>query len=135
MIQVGDTYSLEYQFTQQQVNSFCEVTGDNNPVHYDADYAATTPFKVPIIHGFLGGSVFSRVFGTMFPGEGTIYLKQEMNFLRPMYVDTLYTAQFEVLEVIAEKNRIRVSTKVSNVEGKETISGEAIVQNPKVTEA
>lgn len=135
MIQVGDTYSLEYQFSQQQVNAFCEVTGDNNPVHYDADYAATTPFKVPIIHGFLGGSVFSRVFGTMFPGEGTIYLKQEMNFLRPMYVDTLYNARFEVLEVIAEKNRIRVSTKVSNAEGKETISGEAIVQNAKVTEA
>jgi acyl dehydratase len=76
MIQKGETYSHEFKFTQNEVNQFAEVTGDKNPVHTDAEYAAKTMFKRPIMHGMLSASLFSKVFGTLFPGEGTIYLKQ-----------------------------------------------------------
>src|SRR5881628_2176648 len=104
MIEVNQTYKHEFQFSQDEVNRFAEVTGDRNPVHTDAAYAATTLFKRPIMHGMLGASLFSKVFGTLFPGEGTIYLKQSLNFLRPMYVDTKYTAEFTVKEVVKEKS-------------------------------
>jgi len=64
-----DEYRLTFSYSQEQVNKFAEVTGDNNPLHLDEEYAATTMFKRPIMHGFLGGSVFSKIFGTLFPGE------------------------------------------------------------------
>src|SRR5215212_6070923 len=105
MIQPNQTYTHEFQFSQDEVNRFAEATGDKNPVHLDANYAAKTMFKRPIMHGMLSASLFSKVFGTMFPGEGTIYLKQSLNFLKPMYVDTKYTAEFMVKEVVKEKNR------------------------------
>ena len=73
---VGLSYEHEFSFSQDSVKRFAEVTGDNNPIHLDSVYAATTPFKKPIMHGFLSGSIFSKVFGTIYPGEGTIYLKQ-----------------------------------------------------------
>lgn len=130
MIKTGDTYSHEFQFSQEEVNQFAQVTGDKNPVHTDAAYAATTMFKKPIMHGMLSASLFSKVFGTLFPGEGTIYLKQSLSFLRPMYVDTAYEAHFTVKEVIAEKNRAVVETLIKDkATGTLCTSGEATVMN------
>jgi acyl dehydratase len=130
MIKTGDTYSHEFQFSQEEVNQFAQVTGDKNPVHTDAAYAATTMFKKPIMHGMLSASLFSKVFGTLFPGEGTIYLKQSLSFLRPMYVDTAYEAHFTVKEVVAEKNRAVVETIIKDkATGTLCTSGEATVMN------
>ena len=130
---VGDTFRHTFSFTQAQVALFAEVTGDTNPLHLDEQYAATTAFKRPIMHGFLGGSIFSKVFGTLFPGEGTVYLSQTMKFLRPMYVNTEYEAVFTVKEVNYEKNLATVSTQMlDKATQKVTIDGEASVMNKTV---
>ena len=82
------------------------------------------------MHGFLGGAIFSKVFGTLFPGEGTIYLKQSMAFVKPMFVDTEYEAVFTVRELIKEKNRAIIDTIINEVStGDATIKGEATVMN------
>jgi len=130
MIQKGDTYSHEFKFTQNEVNQFAEVTGDKNPVHTDAEYASKTMFKRPIMHGMLSASLFSKVFGTLFPGEGTIYLKQSLNFLKPMYVETDYVAEFKVLDIIPDKNRAIVESIIKDKNtGLVCTSGEATVMN------
>jgi acyl dehydratase len=130
MIENGQTYTHEFSFTQEEVNRFAEVTGDKNPVHIDADYAAKTMFKRPIMHGMLGASLFSKVFGVLFPGEGTIYLKQSLSFMRPMYVSTSYEAVFTVKEVIKDKNRAVIETLIKDKEsGQVCTSGEATVMN------
>jgi acyl dehydratase len=130
MIENGQTYTHEFSFTQEEVNRFAEVTGDKNPVHIDADYAAKTMFKRPIMHGMLGASLFSKVFGVLFPGEGTIYLKQSLSFMRPMYVSTNYEAVFTVKEVIKDKNRAVIETLIKDKEsGQVCTSGEATVMN------
>lgn len=130
MIDQGTTYNHTFRFTQKEVELFAQVTGDKNPVHLDADYAAKTMFKRPIMHGFLGGSVYSKIFGTLFPGEGTIYLKQSMAFMRPMFVDTDYEVRMTVKEVNKEKHRAIVETvTVDKNTGDVVISGEATVMN------
>lgn len=129
-IEAGTIYTHEFSFTQDEVIQFANVTGDKNPVHLDAEYAAKTMFKKPIMHGFLGGSVFSKVFGTLFPGEGTIYLKQSMSFMRPMYVNTIYEVRMTVKDVNKEKHRANVETNiVDKATGDVVISGEATVMN------
>lgn len=130
MIKVGEIFTHDFKFSQDEVNRFAEVTGDKNPVHLDADYAAKTMFKRPIMHGMLSASLFSKVFGTLFPGEGTIYLKQSLSFLKPMYVDTDYVAVFTVKEVIGDKNRATVETLIKDKNtGLVCTSGEATVLN------
>lgn len=130
MIEVNQTYSHDFSFSQTEVNQFAQVTGDKNPVHTDADYAAKTMFKRPIMHGMLSASLFSKVFGTLFPGEGTIYLKQSLNFLKPMYVDVTYEAVFTVKEVLKDKNRAIVETVIKDkTTGNVCTSGEATVMN------
>lgn len=130
MIAKDQTYTHDFRFSQDEVNRFAEVTGDRNPVHTDAEYAAKTMFKRPIMHGMLSASLFSKVFGTLFPGEGTIYLKQSLNFLKPMYVETDYVAEFIVKDVIKDKNRAIIETLIKDkTTNLVCTSGEAVVMN------
>jgi acyl dehydratase len=131
-METGTIYTHKFSFSQEEVNRFAEVTGDNNPIHLSAEYAEKSIFKKPIMHGFLGASIFSKVFGTLFPGEGTIYLKQSMSFLKPMYVNQEYEAVFTIKEIIAGKNRALIETKIVESETNNiTITGEALIQNAK----
>lgn len=126
MAQVGDTFSHTFSFTQEQVNTFAEISGDKNPIHLDAEYAANTVFKKPIIHGIFSASIFSKYFGTVWPGEGSIYLSQTMQFLRPMYVDTEYELQAVIKEIIPAKNIAVIECKiVDKTTKKATMTGVA----------
>ena len=125
----GNNFKYPFRFSQQDVLNFAEATGDKNPIHLDEEYAGKSIFKQRIIHGFLGGSIFSKVFGTVFPGEGTIYLKQEMTFFRPMYIDTDYTATFTTLEIYPDEGKALIKTEIFNDQNKITISGEALIKN------
>ncbi|MCU0443829.1 MAG: MaoC family dehydratase [Microscillaceae bacterium] len=130
MLEINDSFQHSFKFSQAEVVQFAQVTGDNNPIHLDTEYAQTTAFKQPIMHGFLGGSIFSKVFGTMFPGEGSIYLKQSMEFLRPMFVDTEYEATFIVKDINRDKHRATFETIIRDkATQKETIRGEALIMH------
>jgi acyl dehydratase len=130
MIQLNQVYRHEFNFSQAEVVKFAEVTGDHNPIHLDAEYAKNTVFKQPIMHGFLGGSVFSKVFGTLFPGEGSVYLRQSMEFLRPMLAGQTYEAVFTVKEINAEKHRAVIETIIyDKTTQKATLKGEAEIMN------
>ena len=130
MIGLNQVYTHHFQFTQENVIQFAKVTGDNNPLHLDAEYASHTRFKRPIIHGMLGASIFSKILGTVFPGEGSIYLKQSLIFVKPMYVHTAYQAIFTVVAMIIEKNRIVIKTEIKEKEvGMLCITGEATIVN------
>lgn len=129
-METGETHRHRFRFTQADVLKFAEVSGDDNPLHLDPDFAARTIFKKPIMHGFLGGSVFSKIIGTQFPGYGSIYLKQSMEFLRPMFVDVDYEAVFTIKSIDSERHTAEMTTELIDPEtGKVTTRGEATVMN------
>ncbi len=122
----GEQYQHEFEFSQEEVNAFAELTGDKNPVHIDKAYAEKTMFKTPIMHGFLGGSIISKVSGTLVPGEGTIYLSQNMKFIRPMLPGRKYRCEIEVTAVDETKNRGHLNTTIVDAEtGKTCLAGTA----------
>lgn len=126
---IGDFKVASFHFTQDDVINFSEISGDKNPIHLDLEFAKKTVFKRPIIHGFLGGSIFSKIIGTDFPGKGTIYLRQNMSFRKPMYVEETYTAKVEIAEKYPEKNQALLVTTIINNDGEFIIKGEALVLN------
>ena len=81
-MKIGSLYFEDFIISQEDVNVFADISGDKNPLHLDPLYAEKTLFKKPIIPGFLSSSRFSKVLAMNFPGEGTIYLSQEMRFLK-----------------------------------------------------
>ena len=128
--EVGNLFEYQFVITQEQVSKFAEISGDNNPIHFDNDFAANTIFKKPIIHGIFSSSVFSKYFGMINPGKGTIYLKQSIEFLRPMYVDIQYKATFKIISIDTIKSKAIFETCIFDTNtNKKCISGEAEIMN------
>lgn len=122
------TWQHEFKFTQSDVDVFAQVTGDTNPIHLDEEYASTSVFGRRVIHGALSNSIFSKVFGTINPGLGTIYLSQNSSFKAPMYTDTDYIAYFEEIER-KETGIVFVKTEIRDKNtNKITISGDAVLK-------
>ncbi|HEY0110285.1 MAG TPA: MaoC family dehydratase [Fibrella sp.] len=117
-MQTNDTHQHAFRFSQEDVIDFARVTGDNNPLHLDADFAAQTPFKRPIIHGMLGACIFTKVLGTEFPGSGSVYLAQTLEFLRPMFVDTDYEVTFTVQSTDSAKHIAQILGEIRDVQTK-----------------
>jgi acyl dehydratase len=123
----GDRAELTRVVDQDDIAAFIDAVGDYNPVHSDFAYAAGTPFKVPIAPGIFTAGLISAVIGTELPGPGAIYLSQSLKFVKPVKAGDTITARVEVIEVIRERNRIRLQTVCVNQHGEEVLSGEAWV--------
>jgi len=132
MIKIGDVFTNDFSYTQEQVNLYAQISGDTNPLHVNAEVGKASMFEKNIIHGHFSASVFTKIFGVMLHGEGHIYMKQNTTFLKPMFVDTPYRAIITVKEIFPEKNRVLYETKVIDVAtGADTITGEALLMNKK----
>ena len=126
-IQVGQKAQVSRKFTEHDVGEFAELSLDFNPVHLDPEFAEKSMFGQRIVHGMLVSSLFSGLLGKHLPGEGKIYLGQDLKFKKPVYLDQEVTATVEVIEVREDKPIIKLSTTCVNDEGEVVISGEAVV--------
>lgn len=128
-LKLGQEASLTKTVTEADIKGFAEISGDKNPVHLDAAYAAGTMFKERIAHGILSASYISAVFGMELPGPGAIYISQTLNFKGPVKIGDAVTATVKVAELIEGKRRARFETKCT-VNGKPVVDGEAVLMVP-----
>ncbi|RZU46790.1 acyl dehydratase [Fluviicoccus keumensis] len=129
---VGQGGSLSRTLTAADIHDFARVSGDVNPAHLDAAYAAATPFKVVIGHGMWSGALISCLLGTRFPGPGTIYLEQTLKFHRPVHVGDTVTVTLTVLEKEERRKKVVLDCQVANQDGVVVVSGQATVMAPTV---
>ena len=130
-IKIGDTAEFTKTVSESDIYLFAGVTGDFNPAHINEAYAEKTFFKTRIAHGMLLAGFISAVLGCQLPGPGGIYIRQELNFLAPVRIGDTITARAEVLEVMPEKNRVRLKTSCINQKGTVVVDGEAVASPPK----
>ncbi|MBQ9989698.1 MAG: MaoC family dehydratase [Lachnospiraceae bacterium] len=130
-IQLGDSASFSKTVTESDVTLFAGISGDFNPAHLDAEYAKNSMFGQRIAHGMLSAGFISNVLGNQLPGQGTIYLGQELKFLKPVFLGDTVTATVTVTERIVEKNRLKLETNVTNQRNEVVITGTATVMPPK----
>ena len=128
-LSVGQEESLSTTVSEADIVAFAEISGDKNPVHIDAQYAASTMFKERIAHGMLSAAYISAVFGMKLPGPGAIYISQTLNFKAPVKIGDTVVTTVKVIELIAEKKRARFET-VCSVDGKAVVQGEAVLMVP-----
>ena len=130
-IKVGDQAAVSKTISESDVYLYAGITGDLNPAHVNEAYAEQTFFKTRIAHGMLSAGFVSAILGMHLPGPGTIYLHQTLSFKAPVKIGDTLTARVEVLEVISDKNRLRLQTVCENQEGTVVLDGEALVSPPK----
>lgn len=125
----GMVESFAKTVTERDIQLFGEVSGDINPVHFDEDFARTTPFKTRIAHGVLSASYISTILGMKMPGPGTIFMSLTTRFKAPVRIGDTVTATCTVREVVAEKRRV-IFDCVCKVGDTVVVEGEAMVMPP-----
>ena len=132
-LNIGQSAESSRTVTQEDIVAFAALSGDRNAVHLDPDFAAKTPFKGVIAHGMLSASYISAILGTRLPGEGTIYLGQNLSFLAPVRPGDVVVTTVTIKET-REKGRSRgevVCQTTAKVGDVTVLTGEATVMVPK----
>ena len=114
---------------QPEVASFAELSGDYNPLHFSKEFATTTVFGEPIVHGMLTASLISTVIGSHMPGPGCIYVRQELRFKAPVKAGDYVTARATVEALDPEKKRVTFNTTCM-VGDTVVVEGKAVIQVP-----
>ncbi len=128
-LRVGLSASFAKTITETDIVLFAAVSGDNNALHVNAEYAATTMFKSRIAHGMLSASVISAAIANKLPDPGSIYLSQSLRFVAPVRAGDTVHALIVVKEIIPTRSRVVLGTDCT-VNGGVVISGEAMVLLP-----
>jgi 3-hydroxybutyryl-CoA dehydratase len=111
-LEIGMSASYAKTISESDVYTFAGISGDNNPIHINAEYAATTMFKDRIVHGMFSAALISTVAGTRLPGPGSIYVDQEIKFKAPVYIGDTAKAILTVTEIDERRRRVKLKTDV-----------------------
>lgn len=123
----GEKASRTTIITDEMIRTFAALTGDNNPVHLDDTYAATTRFGRRIAHGMIAAGLISAALANDLPGPGTVYLSQTLKFKAPVYPGDTITTTVEVKTIRPDKPIATLGTVCKNQEGVVVLEGEAVV--------
>jgi 3-hydroxybutyryl-CoA dehydratase len=125
----------EFEFTntflEDAVATFAHLSQDKNPIHLDKEYAKNSIFKKRVVHGVLLVSMFSKIFGTIYPGNGGIYLSQTSKFTRPAFIGDEIRAKVKLISYNNEKRRGVFLCEAFNPQNKLVVVGEAEILFPK----
>ncbi len=127
-IKIGDKTEFRHQITREDIQKFIDLTGDDNKIHTNNDFAKNTPLKTTVAHGMLGASFISTVIGTKLPGDGALWLSQSLNFLRPVRVNDEITVIAEVIKVDKRRSIIELETVIHNQHKQDVVTGNAKVK-------
>lgn len=122
---VGQIATRSMTITQEHVESYAKITGDYNPLHFDADFAAQTKFGRLVAQGGITTGLLHALVAMDMPGPGTVFLSQEWKFTAPVYIGDTIVANAEVLSVHGTKPVTQLKIDVVRDDGETVLQGEA----------
>jgi 3-oxoacyl-[acyl-carrier protein] reductase len=127
-IKEGDSQSLVKLITEADIRRFVEMTGDDNPLHVNPEYASFTSFKEIVVHGMLGASFISTVIGTKLPGPGALWVSQAMEFILPVRLGDTLTITCTVLRKHPRDRLLELENRIANQHGQTVLTGQGKVK-------
>ena len=124
---VGARATWTRTFTPESVELFARITGDRNPLHFDAGFAGATRLGRPVVQGGLTTGLFNALVAMRLPGAGSVFLHQQWDYPAPVYVGDKVTAEAEVVEARADKPITRLRCVARRQDGTEVLRGECVV--------
>ena len=122
---VGQRASRRLTLTANHVRTFAELSGDRNPLHFDAAFAARTKFGRLVVQGGLTTGLLHALVAMDMPGPGTVFLSQNWRFTAPVYIDDTITAEAEVVSVHPSKPVTQLRVQITRSDGTTVLEGEA----------
>lgn len=122
---IGQEITEEKIFLKEEVDAFAEITGDNNPLHIDEEYAKKSRFGKTIVHGILVVGLVSKIIGTQLPGKGSIYMEQSVQFRKPVYIGEKVIVKVKIIDMDMSGKIISLETDVFDSSGNYAVKGKA----------
>lgn len=113
-IYIGQTAIVEHQITQSDISKFVELSGDDNKLHVNKDFAARTSFHRPVVHGMIGASFISTLIGTKLPGDGSLWFSQTLEFLLPARIGDIITVKGEIIAKNDKERSVEMKVDIIN---------------------
>lgn len=129
-IRIGDSASFGKTLTEADVYQFSGILGNFNPIHVNSVFAAKTPFKSRLVPSMLVASLVSKVLGTQLPGNGTVNLSQDMEFLSPVFIGDTIEAKIVVTRIDGKNRHVCFDIECTNQSGEVVATGETVVMPP-----
>ncbi len=129
-LKIGDTYDFHRFISEEDVWTFARITGDDNPLHVDAEYAENTRFGDRIVHGVFLLGLISKVLGRDFPGPGSVAVSISCRFLRPVRVNSEVRVSVKIVEKLEQRRYVKAETFVFTDANKKALVGEATIIPP-----
>lgn len=123
-ISIGMKANASHTITDEKIKAFATISEDFNPIHLDEEYAKNSKFGRRIAHGAMVTSFFSALFAMELPGAGSIYVSQNTQFKKPVFLDDKVLAEIEVIDIDMQRKRVYFKTTCF-VKDIEVLSGKA----------
>jgi acyl dehydratase len=127
LAEVGDVARRSRRISERDIELFTELTGDRNPLHYDAEAAERSRFGGLIVQGGVTSGLLNAVVAEDLPGPGSVFLHVDWNFRAPVRPGDEITAEVEVLEVREDKPLTTLKTTIVDQDGTVVLDGTALV--------
>src|SRR3954447_3768721 len=124
---VGTRATVTRTFTDEDVEMFAVLSGDRNPLHFDASFAASTRVGALVVQGGLTTGLFNRIVAMQLPGPGSVFLHQEWDYPAAVYIGDTVTAEVEVTDARADKPITRLTCVARRADGTEVLRGTCVV--------
>ena len=125
-LKIGQTAMRSNTLTQAHVDKYAEITGDRNPLHFDAQFVSKTKFGRLVVHGGLTSGVLNALVAEDMPGPGTVFMSMDLKFTAPVYIGDTITATAEVLEVHESKPICTLAVRIARADGETVLSGKTV---------
>ena len=126
-LEVGQRASRELAVDEEMVSKYAEITGDYNPLHFDAEFAAKTRFGRLMAQGGIATGLLHALVAMEMPGPGSVFMRQSWSFPAPVYIGDTLRAEATVKSVRAKRNMAELEFEVKNQNGTVVLNGEALV--------
>jgi 3-oxoacyl-[acyl-carrier protein] reductase len=127
-LHVGQTEKLARTIMAEDVAAFARLSGDHNALHLDDEFAARTEFGQRVVHGFLHASLLSTLVGMKLPGRGALYVSQNIEFTRPVFVGDTVEACATIEKIDTETRLVTLSTAIAKPDNQCVMRGTAVVK-------
>lgn len=122
-LQIGQSEAFDVEVTKEMLEGFYGISGDENPLHRDAEFARSQGYEDKVVYGLLTGSFLSRLAGVLLPGKYCLLQGVEMKFLRPVYVGSRLHVSGTVDELHESVKRVGIKVTVIDQNNKKVLRG------------
>jgi len=126
-IEIGMQKSFKIFISEDRLDDFAKLSGDDNPLHMNEEYASSTSFKKRVCSGMFLSSFFSTLVGMYLPGKHALHISQSLNFVNPCFIGEMITVEGKVIDKSPATKIIKLETTITNESGKRIIDGKAQV--------